>query len=88
MVADSLTPDTQATALGFISMSWGLGAVLGAHPGFCMPGKCLPLGLSFNQSSLHLLLSHCYDAVLAHVLLRPLLVRLPLFAQRCGQMPM
>ena len=37
MVADSLTPDTQATALGFISMSWGLGAVLGAHPGNCMP---------------------------------------------------
>jgi hypothetical protein len=30
MVADSLTADAQATALGFISMSWGLGAVLGA----------------------------------------------------------
>jgi len=30
MVADTLYPDAQATALGFISMAWGLGAVLGA----------------------------------------------------------
>ncbi|KAK9832715.1 hypothetical protein WJX81_003365 [Elliptochloris bilobata] len=40
MVADSLIPDTQATALGFISMSWGLGAVLGPVLGGAFAFPC------------------------------------------------
>jgi hypothetical protein len=60
MVADSLTADAQATALGFISMSWGLGAVLGAStltlPLACaclqVGGACKPWAASRRSRAL------------------------------------